>query len=156
MSGRLLLALLIVLGLTILPLPDLLTGLRPPCLLLFILYVQFFMPGYFSLTALFLLGLCLDVLLATILGEHALTLLLTTWLASGMAPRFKFFPMGQQMALIGLLACVYQFVILFTDAFSGYPYNISAVIGSALISMLLWPWIRVLADGALLPRVTYR
>ncbi len=155
MNARLLLALLIVLVLTILPMPDLLTELRPPWMLLFVLYVQFFIPGCFRLPVLFLLGLCLDVLLATIIGEHAFSLLITTLLASGMARRFNFFPMGQQMALIGLFAGVYQFVILFIDAFSGYPYNILMVIGSAFISMLLWPWIRLLADDALLPRIAY-
>ena len=47
---RLVLALLLALMLTVLPLPELLAGFRPPWLLLLILYVQFFLPSYFNVT----------------------------------------------------------------------------------------------------------
>lgn len=88
MNFRIFLTLLSTLILTIIPMPELLLGIRPPWVLLFVLYIQFFLPGYFNLISLFLLGLCMDVLLATTIGEHAFTLMLTTWVSSGKSSAF--------------------------------------------------------------------
>jgi len=146
---RLLLTLLVVLALSILPLPGLISGFRPPWVLLFVLYIQFYMPNYFKLSFLFLIGLCLDVLLSTIIGEHALALLLTTWLATSKSRRFNFFPIGQQMLLILMFCLIYQFIIFLVDAFLGYYYPPLMVICSAMMSMILWPWVKLLTESLL-------
>lgn len=151
-SIRILSALLVAMILTILPLPELLIGLRPPWVLLIVLYIQFYLPNYLNIVFLFLIGLCIDVLLASVIGEHAFTLVLTTWLASGKVRRFNFFPMGQQMALVCLFTLFYQLIILLIDAFLGYEYDLISTIGSALISMFIWPWLIILADGTLLAK----
>ncbi len=154
---RLLLALLIALVLTILPMPALLTGLRPPWVFLFVLYVQFFKPNYFNVSFILFLGLCLDVLSSAVIGEHAFALLLTTGLISGKARRFNFFSMGQQMALILPFCLMYQVTILLIDAFLGYHYEVLMTVCSAVISMLLWPWVRLLGDNMLSAKTaTYR
>lgn len=147
---RLFLALFISFVLTILPLPEMVIGFRPPWILLFVLYVQFFLPHYFNVTLLLFIGLCIDVLLSTVIGEHAFALLLTTWLAAGKARRFGFFSLIQQMMLIALLCLVYQLIIFFIDAFLGYHNGVWTFSGAVVLSMLFWPWLRVLADGSLL------
>ena len=139
---RLLLSLIITFGLSIMPLPEVLTGFRPPWLLLLVLYIQFFQPNYFSVTLLVFLGICLDVLLSTVIGEHALALVLTTWLASGKVRRFNFFAMPQQMALVALCSLVYQLMIFLTDAFLGYNSQLWMVIGPVIAGTLIWPWIQ--------------
>jgi rod shape-determining protein MreD len=144
---RILLALLMMFIMTILPLPEMFTGFRPPWVLLFVLYLQLLLPRYFNLIFLFLIGLCLDVLSSAVLGEHAFALVLTTWLASTKTRRFEFFSLGQQMAYIILFCCTYQFVIVLVDAFLGYHYDLLSMVVSAFIGMLLWPWIRLLADS---------
>jgi len=151
---RLLLALLIALILSILPMPALLAGLRPPWVFLLVLYVQFFRPNYFSVPFILFIGLCLDVLTSTVIGEHAFAMLLTTGLISGKARRFDFFSMGQQMALIVPFCLIYQFTILLIDGFLGYHYEPFMAIGSAIISMMLWPWIKLFGDNMLFARVT--
>lgn len=88
---RFVVAMFVVLAFTILPLPELMAAYRPPWVLLFVLYIQFFLPHYFRVTWLFLLGMSLDVLLASVMGEHTFALLLTSWLASTKARRFHFF-----------------------------------------------------------------
>lgn len=153
---RLFIALLLALILTIIPLPNFLIAFRPAWILLLAFYIQLFLPNYFNVALLFLLGICLDVLLATVLGEHAFTLLLITWLVSGKAQRFSFFPMGQQMILIFLGTFFYQIVILIIDVLMGYHADVIGPIGSALISMLLWPWLKLFADSLLCPKVTYQ
>ncbi|ASQ46372.1 rod shape-determining protein MreD [Legionella clemsonensis] len=152
---RLLVAVLISLALTILPLPDSLTGLRPPWILMLVLYLQFFLPNYFNMITLLIIGLILDVLLATVLGEHAFALSVTTWLASNKARRFYFFSMGQQMALIGFFCLLYQMLILVMELFLGYRMDFLMSVGSAAISMILWPWVRLLADDTLRAKTVY-
>ncbi|GGI91546.1 rod shape-determining protein MreD [Legionella impletisoli] len=145
---RLIWAIFIVLALSILPMPEWLSAFRPPWVLLLILYIQFCIPVYFNVGLIFVLGLCLDVLLGSVIGEHIFALLLTAWLASGFSRRFTFFPIGQQMLLIMILAMIYQSILLLTNAFLGYAYLSLTVLCSSLLSLMLWPWIRILADGS--------
>ncbi len=146
---RLFIAALLALALTILPLPELLLGLRPAWVLLFVLYLQFFLPNYFNIISLLIIGLVLDVLLSTVLGEHAFALSLVAWLASSKARRFRLFTIGQQMALIGFFSLLYQMVILIIDASLGYYSGFVMSLSSSVISVLLWPWVRLIADDAL-------
>ena len=152
LNFRLFIAFVIAFILMILPLPHLIMGFRPPVILLLVLYIQYFLPQYFNTTALLLIGLCMDVLLSTVIGEHAFALLLTTWIASGKARRFAFFSMGQQIMLISILCFIYQLSIFLIDAFLGYHNGTCGMAGAALLSMLAWPCIRIFADSALLMR----
>lgn len=154
---RFFIALLMSLVLTIIPLPHLLVNFRPPWVMLLILYLQFFLPGLFSMSLVIIMGLILDVLLSTVLGEHIFALTFVCWIASNKSRRFSLFSMEQQMALIGAFALLYELLILVTDACFGYRVGFMLpLIGTSLVSVLLWPWIRLLADDSLLVKVAYR
>lgn len=142
--------------LSILPIPELISAFRPPWVLLLVLYIEYYLPGNFKLTALLIVGLLLDVLLSTVIGEHSFALLLVTWIASGKSRRFQFFSMMQQICLIGFFCLLYQSVISFTDALLGLHYSLLMPLASALLGMFFWPWIRLLGDGSLLTRLVYR
>lgn len=142
--------------LSILPMPELISGFRPPWILLLVLYIEYFLPGNFKLTALLIVGLLLDVLLSTVIGEHSFALFLVTWIASSKSRRFQFFSMLQQICLIGFFCFFYQAVISFIDALLGFNYSPIMSIASALLGMFIWPWIRLLGDGSLLTRLSYR
>jgi rod shape-determining protein MreD len=141
---RLFFALFLSFVLTILPLPEMIMAFRPPWVLLFVLYIQFFLPNYFNITLLFLLGLCLDVLLSTVIGEHAFALVVTTWFAAGKARRFSFFAMIQQMLLVALFSCIYELIVYLIEAFVGYHNAPWIIVGPAVLSMFFWPWVRIL------------
>lgn len=146
---RLVIIMLMMFMLTIIPLPSFVSECRPPWILIFVLYIQFFLPSYFNILVLFFLGLYLDVLLSTVIGEHAFALILTAWLAAGKARRFNFFSMGQQMALIAFLCLFYQLIIYLIDAYMGYSNTLWMLIGATLVSLCIWPCARVLADSTL-------
>lgn len=156
MTLRLTIAFLLALILTILPMPEILLGTRPMWVLMLILYLQFYMPDSFNLFVLFVLGLFLDTLLSTVIGEHTLALSLVTWIASSKARRFYFFSIGQQMMLMGFFCFLYQIIILTIDAFLGFHVGFVSVIGSTAISVLLWPWVRLIAEESLLFKQTQR
>lgn len=158
-TRRLTLALVTALLLSILPLPQAWTALRPPWVLLLMLYVRFYLPGSFRVGVVMFAGLCLDVLLATVMGEHSFALLLATWLAGSKARRFGFFSTGQQVGFVGLLCLVYQGSNALVNALSGYHYSLLSVVGSALFGLIFWPWAKALADATLikapLQRIVY-
>lgn len=153
---KLLIAFLAVLVLSILPMPELVSAFRPPWVLLLVLYIEYFIPGKFHITTLLLVGLVLDVLLSTVIGEHSFALLLITWVASTWSRRFQFFSMMQQITMIGLFCLLYQLTITSIDALLSFNYNLLTPIASAILSMFIWPWIRLLGEGSLLTRLTYQ
>lgn len=146
----------VALILSILPMPELISAFRPPWVLLLVLYIEYFLPGNFKLTALLFVGLLLDVLLATVIGEHSFALLLVTWIASSKSRRFQFFSMMQQIFLIGFFCLLYQSIISLIAVLLGFNYSILAPFASAIVSMFLWPWIRLLGEDNLLNRLSYR
>lgn len=150
---RFLFAAFMTLVLTIIPLPEIIAVFRPPWVLMFVLYVQFFLPRYFRVTWVFLLGLSMDVLLASVIGEHAFALLLVSGVASNKARRFHFFSVAQQMILIALFCLVYQLVIVLIDAALGYNNEILFAFGTVLVTMIFWPWVKLLTDSTLLPEI---
>jgi rod shape-determining protein MreD len=103
-----------------------------------------------------LVGLFLDVLLSTVIGEHSFALLLVTWIASSKSRRFQFFSMIQQICLIGFFCLLYQFCIVFIDSLLGLNYRVYMPFTSALMGMFIWPWIRILGDSSLFIRLIYR
>ncbi|MCW8400151.1 rod shape-determining protein MreD [Legionella sp. PATHC038] len=153
---RLCLAFIIALLLSILPMPELISAFRPPWVLLLVLYIEYFLPGNFRLTTLLFVGLLLDVLLATVIGEHSFALLLVTWIASSKSRRFQFFSMMQQIFLIGFFCLLYQSIISLITALLGFNYSLFTPVASALVGMFLWPWIRLLGEDTLLKRLVYR
>ncbi|MGL5743119.1 MAG: rod shape-determining protein MreD [Legionella sp.] len=153
---RLGLAFVVALLLSILPMPELIADFRPPWVLLLVLYIEYFLPGNFRLTTLLFVGLLLDVLLATVIGEHSFALLLVTWLASSKSRRFQFFSMMQQIFLVGFFCLLYQSIISLIGVLLGFNYSLFAPVASAVVSMFLWPWIRLLGEDNLLNRLAYR
>lgn len=153
---KLLLAFIVALVFSILPMPQFFSAFRPPWILLLVLYIEYFIPGKFHITTLFLVGLVLDVLQSTVIGEHSLALLLVTWIASTRSRRFQFFSMMQQIILIGIFCFLYQAIITGSHALLDFNYSLIMPFTSALLSMFIWPWIRLLGDGSLLTRLTHR
>lgn len=156
LSLRLWVGFIAALVLSILPLPELISAFRPAWVLLLILYIEYFLPGNFKLITLLIVGLVLDVLLSTVIGEHSFALLFVTWIASSKSRRFQFFSMMQQIFLIGFFCLLYQSVISFVDALLGFNYSMLAPFASAMLGMFFWPWIRLLGDDTLLIRLAYR
>jgi len=143
---RLFLCFTLALMLTIMPLPVVLEPFRPQWVLLLMLYVQFYLPACFRISLVFLVGLSVDLLLSTVIGEHAFALLLTAWVACGRTRRFKFLSTLQQMFLIIIFCMIEQGVIFVVEAFQGYSVTILDGFGTVLSSMFFWPLVKWLLD----------
>lgn len=145
-AWRMSLGIILALVLTILPLSGGFEYLNPTWVLLFLLYLQLYLPQHFHILLLIFIGLILDALLATVMGEHVFALALIAWLASTKARRFYCFTMSQQMAIIGLLTLLYQTIILAINKVLGFSTPMFILFSSSAVNVLLWPWIRLIGE----------
>ncbi|MFZ4076622.1 MAG: rod shape-determining protein MreD [Legionellaceae bacterium] len=135
---RLSLVLLLVFMLSIMPLPSVLDLFRPLWGLMFMLFIQLTMPSAFRIGLLLWVGLMLDVLSVSVMGQHPVALILTAWLASHWARRFNFFSVQQQMILMIVLCFVYQSVLYFFDMLFGYHASVLMYCAPIVSTTVVW------------------
>ncbi len=130
---------LVALMLTLLPLPTWLGLIRPPFLVLVVLYWSTMTPRAGGIFIGFLGGLMLDVLQGTHLGQQALALSFVTYLAVHLHLLTRAKPMFEQsfFALGALL--LYEAVLWAIDGWSGHPINSVTRWLPALTGAALWP-----------------
>jgi len=133
-------SLLIVMLLSVLPLPFFVSWFWPNWVLLWIIFgiVDGRYRGKFGMV--FLIGIVLDVLKNTLIGEHSLILLFPTLIASMFQQRLMLFPPMQQAIYVGVLTaigCLIQFWIHSMLGFEPVTWQfLASVLGTALV----WPW----------------
>jgi len=143
---RLLFGACFMLVLSIIPLPEPWCFLRPLWVLIFVLYLQWSVPKGCSVSFVMLLGLSLDALGAGLMGQHAFALLLTVWIASRNAQRFRLLGIGHQMLGLGFFCLIYQLILLVISFFLGYHILFLPTLLPIITTVLFWPWIQLLAD----------
>ena len=134
-------SLLIALMLSILPLPLWVSPYRPQLLVLVVLFWIFYAPNLINIFLLMGLGLIVDVLQVSILGEHGFALILVYALSFLFVRRFCFFSLMQQMLLVAFLCFFYQLVISLLEILKGHSILIEPLLIAPLASMLFWPWL---------------
>ncbi|MFW5926846.1 MAG: rod shape-determining protein MreD [Wenzhouxiangella sp.] len=146
-SGKLLVvSILAAVFLTLVPLPAELQPARPYWMAIVLIYWNLEAGSLRRLGQAFALGLLLDLLTGTLLGQHALSLVIISYLTERFRNRIRFFPAWQQaiavMALLFNDRIVQLWVIgLVDDAWPPWTWWLAPVIG-----MLLWPWVFLLLD----------
>jgi len=125
--------------LTIIPLPDSLVRLRPDWVGLTLIFWCLALPYRVSVGSGFVVGLLLDVLSGTLLGQHALALSLTAYVCVRLHARIRAYPAWQQMLTVLVLLVLHQLVVLWVDRTIGRPGHSLAYWLPSLIGMFLWP-----------------
>ena len=144
--GRLVIicSLLLALILSILPLPEMIAPFRPDWLLLTLVDWTIALPHRANVGTAFIAGLLLDVLLGSVLGGHALALVIPVYLAATQFQRIRNYSVWQQAFVIGALAMLNKLLIFWAaymnrDIQLDYHYFWSIV-----SSMVFWPWVFLL------------
>lgn len=105
------------------PLPVWLSVLRPPLLVLVVLYWSTMTPGTGGIFIGFLAGMLLDLLQGAQLGQHALALSLVTYLAVRLHLITRAKPIFEQSLLVLVALLLYELVLWAIDGWSGHPLN---------------------------------
>jgi rod shape-determining protein MreD len=136
--GRMLFSALLALVLMVLPLPTYLDIVRPPFLVLVVLYWSMAAPraggvglGWFS-------GLLLDVFQGPVLGEHALALAAVAYIFCREHQRIRSKPDFQQSLIVLAALAFYEGFLFFMDAYSGHPLTSALRWIHILTGALLW------------------
>jgi rod shape-determining protein MreD len=127
--------------LTVWPLPKWAEAFRPAWVPLITIYWCLWLPERVGVIIAFLAGLLVDALSGTLLGEHALALVLVAWVALWMHLQVRVFPWWQQcVVILGILA-MHSLVLFWVDGMLGYTVGAAMRWIPALVSAALWPWI---------------
>lgn len=125
--------------LSILPMPAWANWLRPAWIILVLSYWIITYPDYINIGCAWILGLLLDALYGTILGEHALALTVVAYLVYRARQELKRYPLMQQSAFIIFCGFVYNFILFIIQWALGQGMNDWRYWISPLLSILLWP-----------------
>jgi rod shape-determining protein MreD len=135
--GTLFLALL----LTVIALPVWLIWLRPSFVLLVLFYWVLMLEYKVEVGTAFLMGLLLDILGGTLLGAHALALVLIVYLLGKLQKQIFMYPTSQQTWVVFITSILYLGILYWIQATIGEAPNTWLFWLPALSNALLWPWL---------------
>ncbi len=130
---------MVALLLEVLPLPQEWRWWRPEFVLLMAIYWTFTLPHRISLMLLMGLGLFLDVLEGSPLGQNALTLLIVCYICMQSYQRVRNYTRWQQCCWVFILIGIGQLIDNWVQSMIGRPLSGFQFLYPALISALLWP-----------------
>ena len=142
----LLLSIMAAVFLSLLPLPEMLMPFKPYWVAMVLIYWTLETQDMISLGLAFLIGLVLDTLSGSLMGLHALSLVVMVFLVQRFRSRLRFFPPWQQaLSVLGLLVndriILIWITVLLGEALPTWEYWLPPLVG-----MALWPWLFLLLD----------
>lgn len=137
-------SLMLAVLLTIMPIPEWARPFRPPWYSLVLIYWIMALPQRVGVGSAWLLGIAMDIMTGTLLGQHALGLSMLAYVVQQTHLRLRLFPLWQQaMVILPLLllerALAFWGMGAAHQPLPGLDYWISPWVG-----MLLWPWVYIL------------
>lgn len=147
-SSVFLLGVFVALLLGLIALPDWAAALRPFWLALVLVYWLLEAPERVGLGTAFVLGVAADLVFGTLLGEHALRLIVLAFIVQRFRPRLRFVRMGQQALAVGALLINDRIVSVAIRVFLGEGLPPLAFWYSPISGLLLWPFVVIALDLA--------
>lgn len=136
-----LLTLAVALILSIWQLPTAAEPFWPHWVALVVIYWCLALPHRIGIGVAWVIGLLMDVLSGTMLGEHALALALVAFLVLKVHLQVRVFPLWQQTLTVALMILMYEFVLFWIDGAIGLPSQPLVRWLPVATSLLIWPWL---------------
>jgi rod shape-determining protein MreD len=144
--GIIVMTLVAAIILTLLYLPPWLDALRPYWVALVLIYWALETQDLISLGWAFIIGLLLDLLTGSLLGLHALSLVIIIYLVTRFRPRLRFFPPWQQALSLFALLLNDRIILLWIISLRGDPLPPLSFWLPPIIGTVVWPWLFLLLD----------
>ena len=132
--------------LTLVPLSPLLERVEPYWVALVLIYWGIETQKSVSIGLAFVLGLILDVLGGSLLGVHALSLVVIAFLVRRFRFRLRFFPPWQQALAVLALLVNDRIILIWVISLLGEPMPTWQYWLPPVAGMLVWPWMFLLLD----------
>jgi len=145
-KSTILVTIAVALLLTLVPLPALIDPLRPYWVALVLIYWCLETQGLISLGLAFVAGLVLDLLTGSLLGLHALSLVVLVYLVTRFRARIRFFTPWQQALSVLALLVNDRIIVLWVMSLRGEPLPSIDYWAAPVVGTALWPWLFLLLD----------
>ena len=135
------LSLLMAFLLTAFPLPEVFNWGRPQWVAMITLYWVMMMPQRFGVAFAFIVGVILDGIEGTIIGQNAFILTLMSFFVLASYQRLRMFAVIQQVFSVSILMCLCLGLKFVIERFQGMGQMNTLYFMPALISACVWPWL---------------
>jgi rod shape-determining protein MreD len=135
---------LLAMILTSLPIPETAVMFRPEWLALVLIYWCMATPEKVGIFTGWLIGLILDVMYGSMLGQNALTLSVIAYLVGLLHLRVRMFPLWQQSVMVFFLVLVHLGLNAWIRGITGQFSIVWTYWMPALASALVWPFMFIL------------
>ena len=139
--------LIVVLALTMLPLPRTVDAFRPDWIALIIIFWALATPRSYGSGTAWLVGIVLDVAQGTLLGQHALALCVIAYITVRFHLQMRVFPTLQLTATVFALLTLYQFLLFWINGVAGVQSPAIVYWAPVLMGTLIWPLLYNLLSG---------
>ncbi|MEE4162022.1 MAG: rod shape-determining protein MreD [Woeseiaceae bacterium] len=140
-------SIILALMLTMVPLPASIDTYRPDWVALVLIYWTMMLPQSYSVGIAWLVGLLLDVAQGTLLGQHALALVVIIFLTSRFHLLMRVFPMSQLTATVFALLTVYQFLLFWINGVAGVAAPAASYWAPVITGTFFWPIVAGFLSG---------
>ena len=125
-------------------LPPELGYVRPDWVAMVLMYWVIALPHRIRLVTAWIVGIIMDVLTGGLMGQHALSYVIITYIVVNLYQRLRMFSVWQQAAVIFAMLGLSHVVVFWSESIAGlsewsFWYLLPAVTGA-----FLWPWIFLL------------
>lgn len=139
---------LVAMVLMIIPFPNWMPSeigyLRPDWVVLVLIYWVIAVPERIGVVTAWIIGLFMDVLLGSLLGQHAISMTLVAYLASSLYQRLRMFSVWQQSLVVFATVGLHELVNFWIESLAGLrDWNLWYLM-SSVVSAFFWPWIFLL------------
>ena len=146
-GGVIIFTFIVALLLTVVPLPDSVRYLRPDWVGLVLIYWCMALPDRVGVTTGWFVGLMVDMLTGTLLGQHALSLTIVAWLTQKFHQRLRLVPVWQQSLTILVLLVLHQLLALWISRIIGRPGAPWFFWMPSGLGMIIWPLVHSTLRG---------
>ncbi len=149
-NGLWVIALTLAIGMlfSVISLPDTLPWelgyLRPQWVVLVLIYWIIALPQRVGIIIAWSIGLLMDVLMGSLLGQHGIALIVVAYIATSLYQRLRMFAVWQQSLVVFAIVGLSQLINSWIENIAGLSeWNLWYLL-SAFVSALLWPWVFLL------------
>ena len=113
--------------------------LRPQWVVLVLIYWVIALPQRVGIGVAWVVGLIVDVLLGSLLGQHAIAFIIVAYIASSLYQRLRMFSLWQQSMIVFAIIGLNQLINFWIESIVGFgDWNVWYLLAS-VVSALLWP-----------------
>ncbi len=130
--------------LTIMPIPEWARPFRPSWYILVLIYWVMALPQRVGVASAWFLGIAMDVVSGTLLGQHAIGLSLVGYVVHQTHLRMRLFPLWQQSLMILPLLLLERAIGFWGMGITHQPLPYFDYWLAPFVAILFWPWVFIL------------